>query len=237
MEEILASIRRIIADEQAASATVQPIRPDVQVRPPVAPESAPAASQAVQEFDAWLARTDNGRIDFSANLTASGGAAPAPVQDHPVEQSAPGYELRGSHIEVDAEPASYEPQAVSYQHEQRAWDMPASSPRLTVVQPEPEHYEPAAANEGSATAPDDLDQPLQPAGDAEGLLSAVARQSVQSSFQALARTMFMQNTGVVEEAMRDMLRPMLKQWLDDNLPAVVERLVRAEIERVARGGR
>jgi cell pole-organizing protein PopZ len=34
-----------------------------------------------------------------------------------------------------------------------------------------------------------------------------------------------------------MLRPMLKQWLDDNLPAVVERLVRAEIERVARGGR
>jgi cell pole-organizing protein PopZ len=30
---------------------------------------------------------------------------------------------------------------------------------------------------------------------------------------------------------------MLKQWLDDNLPVLVERLVRAEIERVARGGR
>ena len=34
-----------------------------------------------------------------------------------------------------------------------------------------------------------------------------------------------------------MLRPMLKAWLDENLPAMVERLVRAEIERVARGGR
>jgi len=32
-----------------------------------------------------------------------------------------------------------------------------------------------------------------------------------------------------------MLRPMLKGWLDDNLPAMVERLVRAEIERVSRG--
>jgi cell pole-organizing protein PopZ len=32
-----------------------------------------------------------------------------------------------------------------------------------------------------------------------------------------------------------MLRPMLKAWLDDHLPAIVERLVSAEIERVARG--
>jgi cell pole-organizing protein PopZ len=34
-----------------------------------------------------------------------------------------------------------------------------------------------------------------------------------------------------------MLKSLLKQWLDDNLPALVERLVREEIERVARRGR
>jgi uncharacterized protein len=34
-----------------------------------------------------------------------------------------------------------------------------------------------------------------------------------------------------------MMRPMIKSWLDDNLPGIVERLVRAEIERVSRGGR
>ena len=34
-----------------------------------------------------------------------------------------------------------------------------------------------------------------------------------------------------------MLRPMLKTWLDVNLPPMVERLVRAEIERISRGGR
>ncbi|MGN6461286.1 MAG: PopZ family protein, partial [Pseudolabrys sp.] len=28
---------------------------------------------------------------------------------------------------------------------------------------------------------------------------------------------------------------MLKSWLDDNLPSLVERIVRAEIERVSRG--
>lgn len=40
------------------------------------------------------------------------------------------------------------------------------------------------------------------------------------------------------EAMtREMLQPMLKQWLDANLPALVEKLVREEMERVARRGR
>jgi cell pole-organizing protein PopZ len=41
----------------------------------------------------------------------------------------------------------------------------------------------------------------------------------------------------LEDLVREMLRPMLRDWLDENLPAVVERLVRAEIERLAGGGR
>ena len=39
------------------------------------------------------------------------------------------------------------------------------------------------------------------------------------------------------DLVKEMLRPMLKDWLDDNLPTLVERLVREEIERVARGPR
>jgi Protein of unknown function (DUF2497) len=35
--------------------------------------------------------------------------------------------------------------------------------------------------------------------------------------------------------LKDGPNPMLKTWLDDNLPGIVERLVSAEIERVARG--
>jgi cell pole-organizing protein PopZ len=45
----------------------------------------------------------------------------------------------------------------------------------------------------------------------------------------------MQNPRTLEDLVREMLKPMLKAWLDDNLPNIVERLVRAEIERVSRG--
>ena len=61
--------------------------------------------------------------------------------------------------------------------------------------------------------------------------------AVAASFQSLAQTVMLNNTAMIEQMTRDMLRPMLKTWLDDNLPVMVERLVRAEIERVARGGR
>lgn len=49
--------------------------------------------------------------------------------------------------------------------------------------------------------------------------------------------MMLQNSGLMEDSIREMLRPMLKAWLDDNLPGIVERLVRQEIERMARGRR
>jgi hypothetical protein len=40
---------------------------------------------------------------------------------------------------------------------------------------------------------------------------------------------------MLEDAVRETLRPMLKSWLDEHLPSLVERMVQAEIERVARG--
>ena len=36
----------------------------------------------------------------------------------------------------------------------------------------------------------------------------------------------------LEEMLRDMLRPALKQWLDDNLPRIVDEHVRREISRI-----
>ena len=44
-----------------------------------------------------------------------------------------------------------------------------------------------------------------------------------------------QNARTLEDLVKEMLRPMLKAWLDDNLPGLVDRIVRAEIERVSRG--
>lgn len=69
------------------------------------------------------------------------------------------------------------------------------------------------------------------------LMSSDAAASITAHFQQLAATMLINDSGLLQEYAREMLRPMLKAWLDDNLPVLVERLVRAEIERVARGGR
>ena len=59
--------------------------------------------------------------------------------------------------------------------------------------------------------------------------------AVDSAFNTLAQTVLVQNARTLEDLVREMLRPMLKSWLDDNLPGMVERIVRAEIERVSRG--
>jgi cell pole-organizing protein PopZ len=67
------------------------------------------------------------------------------------------------------------------------------------------------------------------------LLSSATSSAVDSAFNTLAQTVLVQNARTLEDLVREMLRPMLKTWLDDNLPGMVERLVRAEIERVARG--
>jgi cell pole-organizing protein PopZ len=69
------------------------------------------------------------------------------------------------------------------------------------------------------------------------LVSTDAAASISAHFQALAASTIINDSGILREYAKDMLRPMLKQWLDDNLPVMVEKLVRAEIERVARGRR
>jgi uncharacterized protein len=62
-----------------------------------------------------------------------------------------------------------------------------------------------------------------------------ANSSVREAFNTLLASRFIQHSDVVIGLTREMLRPMLKTWLDDNLPLIVERLVTAEMERVARG--
>ncbi len=77
------------------------------------------------------------------------------------------------------------------------------------------------------------------AADADGapLLSADADEAVTSAFEALSASLAARSAEIAEGMAREMLRPMLKTWLDENLPGIVERLVRAEIMRVARGSR
>ncbi|MBN8954426.1 MULTISPECIES: DUF2497 domain-containing protein [unclassified Rhizobium] len=69
------------------------------------------------------------------------------------------------------------------------------------------------------------------------LMSEAAGAQVSRSFEELAAIVDGGPRRSLDELAQEMLRPMLQEWLDDNLPTLVERLVREEIERVARGPR
>lgn len=88
------------------------------------------------------------------------------------------------------------------------------------------------------SAPAEAQDPQPPAPDFS-LVGPEAEAAAVTSVAALLRTLAsdralqVRSTGpTIEDLVRQGLRPLLKEWLDANLPALVERLVRAEIERV-----
>ena len=67
----------------------------------------------------------------------------------------------------------------------------------------------------------------------EQLISREVNNAVHAAFDALAQTVLVNNSCTLENLIREMLQPILKVWLDDNLAGMVERLVRAEIEQIS----
>jgi uncharacterized protein len=193
MEEILASIRRIIADDDATKTVQRPPEPPraeaqpapaaAMPRPRMEPEFRPAPASGTIDAD-----QPSDILDLTESM-----AAPMPqsnAEPNPMSQPAPQFRTidGNSDIGFDEEPA------------------PSAAP------------------------------PPMPAAEPRGqLISGETSAAVDSAFNALAQTVLVQNARTLEDLVREMLRPMLKTWLDDNLPGLVERLVRAEIERVSRG--
>ncbi len=179
MEEILASIRRIIADEK---------------EPVAAPESAGDGDEDVLELT-QMVQDDGSVVDI---------APPPPPAPEPVPEpiAAPVVEAA---VEVEA-------------------------PAPVVETPPPPPPAPVAR-----VARDD------------GLISSMAATAASSSLAALANTVQIERRAAMpimtpigngartlEEMVLELMRPMLKDWLDQNLPAVVERIVQKEVERIAR---
>ena len=202
MEEILASIRRIIADDDAkpgkAPATVAPAKQPAAATAtppaPPAPKSAtspatPAAANSQDEIDAMLAELDG----------------PPKATPKPASQAAAPDVLDLT-------------EAMTSQ----ATPSPGPAPSFRTIDANPDVV--------FANKP----EPAPPVPD-RGLISSETVKAVDSAFNTLAHTVIGQNARTLEDLVREMLRPMLKSWLDDNLPGLVERIVRAEIERVSRG--
>jgi len=204
MEEILASIRRIIADDDAAKTPAKAAEPAKAAAPsPPRPATTPprAAPAPPSPTPPQAASSTNSQDDIDAMF----GSFDAPT-------TAPAPEATQSDILDLTE----------------AMEASASSPPEVGFSTEQRPPQPA-----NATA-DARRQPQQPPSD-RSLLAPSTTAAVDQAFSALAQTVLSKNARTLDEMVAEMLRPMLKAWLDDNLPGMVERIVRDEIERVSRG--
>ncbi len=103
-------------------------------------------------------------------------------------------------------------------------------------------YTPAVSEEPEAPAyvapapePEYVPEPA-PVPPGEGLVGAVAASAAASAFGQLSAAIQMPADGrTLEDVVRELLRPLLKQWLDTNLPQIVQATVDREVERIARG--
>jgi uncharacterized protein len=215
MEEILASIRRIIAEDDADKSAQRPAEP-VQFEP----------------ADDPFTSSSGGARDDGKTHSAPGGIAPQDEPRLPPAAAPPGAPRasRSSTI-LGLTQSMVSPAARPNDTASGSSRVPESSSR-----PDPFEIHDARFDAGARESPAGVAQSGPVRGEEPGgLISSATSAAVDSAFNALAETVLVQNARTLEDLVREMLRPMLKVWLDDNLPGLVERLVRAEIERVSRG--
>jgi uncharacterized protein len=182
MEEILASIRRIISDENGSGEPASKPVPERPAPPPLVSAAKPT-------------------------IPLASPPAPPPQEPDVLELT--------DMVETKSEPVFKPVERPDVEFRDQVRKRPEPEPLASAPLPVHSAY------------PTRLD---------EQLLSQRASEAVSAAFGTLANTMF-EGSRTIEDVVREMLKPMLQTWLEDNLPSLVERLVRAEIERVSRGGR
>jgi hypothetical protein len=184
MEEILASIRRIISEDDAPAADAAHAD-DGQWRPP--PAAAEAEPPPVAEADA-----EDDVLELTEPATAE---IHGDVEAH----------VRASDLVAHA--AAPEPATLAA----ASWAQTEAAPDSLVA---PEAVVTSSAAFGKLAEAISKPEPAPPAPPSPALPAA-------------GRTL--------EDLTRDLLRPLLKQWLDENLPRIVQTSVDAEVDRIARG--
>lgn len=258
MEEILASIRRIIEDsdhtrranEASADALDAPldggfdyVAGDVGPRHAVATPLRHSANDELPELNAFRAELSAGNAEPAARelprfdatpLTPSPALVREPVADVQPSPAASSHLRRVSLDEMPKADAFVVPMV----------EAPAVAVRPAVAAEQPAR--PRDVTEPAQVSPARIEQPvLQPRAEPvveteeaprASLISEVAGRQVAAAFGELSDVFAASRRRSFDEIAEEMMRPMLQDWLDNNLPLLVEKLVREEIERVARGG-
>lgn len=227
MDEILSSIRQIIADDDAAGV---PRRPTIQAAPP--PMQATPARPMADSLDRDL----SDMLEDVEPLALS----PNQIVDQGDDEEAGGFSFDSILADTEAEepaasaaPQLVEPDDITFDIAETAEEeeLPAfDPPPMAAAQPVPE---PVSQPSVAQAAP--LPDPTLSSDMADQLLGPATQAAVRSSITKLNGLGIGNPGATIESLMRDMLRPMLKEWLDENLPSVVERMVEREITRISRG--
>ena len=193
MEEILASIRRIISEEDKPAESGGDVL-DLQPPPPPVAEvkapSQPAPTPAPAPTPPPAPKPEPVVVK-----------APPPVLEEPEPLAPPSRVIEDDLmvVEQDEEPAP---------------------PPAPVAKPAP------AAPKAEWTPP--------PAGPTETLVSPPVASQAAGALGKLMGSMMVSGGGTLDDVVRELLKPMLKEWLDDNLPQLVEAEVAKEIDRIRR---
>jgi len=214
MEEILASIRRIISEDgdeetaaapEAEAATPEPVE-----------EAAPEPEEPAEPEEDVLELTDEVQDDGTVvNLNTGEAVEEEETPEEFVESlEAEEEEVELEMVDADEEPAEEE------------------------AEPEPEPEEVAEPEPVADAEPEEIlvDEA------ANRLVSDDPAMTSVSSLSALAAAVDTHRRAVdpsigprtIEDLVKEVMRPMIKDWLDANLPSLVERMVGREIERLTR---
>ena len=159
------------------------------------------------------------RIISEDDTPAAEGEEAAPAEE-PVAAAAP-------EREPEPEPAAAEPEPVAAAEPEPA--PPVEEEALELTEKVETHGD-LDVIPTAAPAPEPEPAPLG------ALVSERASNAAASAFGQLSAAIAMpRGDRTLEDVVRELLRPLLQQWLDDNLPNIVQQTVEAEVERIARG--
>ena len=245
MEEILASIRRIIEENDAAgraqSGTAETVRaaqsePNVidvdnfRDEPHDSLEPAPRQKPLLAEIQAQIAAEAAGLPPRWREALAEEAAA---LADRDVED-------RSSYRHSSEDLAKAIENSRAAREDARALlgiPEPANTARPPVRSSEPAPAKPTEAPVAPhVPAPEPQSQPVEAAVAKRPLVSDTVGRQVSASFSELSEAFVARSRKTFDEMAEQMIAPLLRDWMENNLPTLVERLVREEIERVARSG-
>ncbi len=233
VEEILASIRQVINGDQPRPASSAP-RPPAGASPQrTGKVTAIHGGKVVTGETSDEAQSGSTGADETPELSHADRSQMHDVIELAIEQALDGVKPDETRAETGEPPRADTRPSFRTPVRPRVELRPArEAPRPAA--PPPAHEAPRTAAPQPRPAPP---RPASPPPASRGLLSPRTNAAVAASFDDLARALASNGSRDIDQTVEDLLRPMLKAWLEDNLPSLVERLVREEIERVSRGGR